>query len=62
MRGGGLDLITWEVNEDAIGINSQCVCVCFGVICTELSSGMLMVRLRDWQRVMMRERERGRGG
>lgn len=52
----------YEVNEDAIGINSLCMwvggCVCFWVICTELSSGVLMVRLRDWERVMMRERER----
>lgn len=27
-RGGGLDLITYGDNEDAIGINSQCVWVC----------------------------------
>lgn len=57
MRRGGLDLIRYEVNEDAIGINSVCVCVCvyFGVICTELSSRALMVRLRDWQRVRQRK-------
>ena len=49
-RGGGLDLIMYGDNEDAIGINSQCSWMCmfvFGVICTELSSGVLMARLRD---------------
>lgn len=53
-RLGGPDLITDEVNEDAIGNNSVCVCVfvcvCFGVICTELSSGGAYGKIKGLRR------------